>query len=103
MAASPIQKLSRVMMRLMARVMPSCRDISRLVSDAMDHRLPLHQRALIRLHLSMCALCRRYERQLHLLRHAADHFADPEENQVIPPLSAAAKERLKASLIQSRS
>jgi predicted anti-sigma-YlaC factor YlaD len=89
------------MMRLMARVMPSCRDISRLVSDAMDHRLPLHQRALIRLHLSMCALCRRYERQLHLLHHAVNHFADPEENQVAPPLSAAAKERLKASLKQT--
>jgi hypothetical protein len=103
MAASPLQKVGRIMMRLMARVMPPCRDISRLVSDAMDHRLPLHQRALIRLHLSMCVLCRRYERQLHLLHHAADHFADPEQNQVTPPLSAAARERLKTSLKQSRS
>ncbi|MCL4181473.1 MAG: zf-HC2 domain-containing protein [Verrucomicrobia bacterium] len=84
-------------------MMPSCRDISRLVSEAMDHRLPLHQRAMIRLHLSMCALCRRYERQLHLLRQAGVRYADPRENQVIPPLSAAARERLKTSLKQSRS
>jgi hypothetical protein len=103
MAASPIQKIGRAMMRLMARMMPSCRDISRLVSDAMDHRLPLQQRLMIRLHIGMCALCRRYERQLHLLRHASTHYADPEENRAEQPLSAAAKERLKASLKQSRS
>jgi hypothetical protein len=57
---------------------------------------------MIRLHIGMCALCRRYERQLHLLHHAVDHFADPEQNQVTPPLSAAAKERLKTALKQNR-
>jgi len=60
------------MMRLMARVMPPSRDVARLVSDGMDHRLSWRQRLTIRMHVTLCALCRRYERQLHLLRKAED-------------------------------
>lgn len=42
------------MMRLMARLMPSCRDITALVSESMDRKLPLRQRMSIRVHLAMC-------------------------------------------------
>ncbi len=47
-----------------------CSEISRLVSDSMDRKLPLHQRLGIRLHLLMCRHCTRYRKQLLFLRKA---------------------------------
>jgi len=86
------------MMRLMVRVMPSCKDISELVSQGMDTQLPLMKRLSIRLHVSMCSLCRRYEKQLHMLRVGTHHYASPDENQVQESLSPEARERLQRKL-----
>ncbi len=102
MPAQPIQKIGRSMMRLMARVMPSCKDITQLVSEAMDRRLPWRQRLAIRLHLRLCALCRRYARQLRLLHQGVHRYADPEKNVAEKSLSTAARDRLKHALAQQR-
>jgi hypothetical protein len=98
MPLNPLQKANYAMMRLMVRVMPSCRDISQLISDGMDRNLPLRKRLSIRLHVSMCGFCRRYEKQLHLLREGVGHYADPEANGVEKSLSPAAKEKLEKAL-----
>ena len=98
MAMNTFQKVGYAMMRLMARVMPSCKDVSALVSQSMDRRLPLMKRLSIRLHVSMCSLCRRYEKQLRLLREGTGHYANPEENAIEESLSPAASERLKKAL-----
>lgn len=98
MPLNPFQKANYTMMRLMVRVMPSCRDISQLISEAMDRNLPLRKRLTIRVHVSMCKFCRRYERQLHLLHEGARHYANPEKNVVENSLSSAAKERLEKAV-----
>lgn len=98
MPAHPLQKISYTMMRLMVRVMPSCRDISQDISGGMDRDLPLRKRLSIRLHVSMCRFCRRYEKQLHLLREGVGHYADPEANVVEKSLSPAAKEKFERAL-----
>lgn len=85
-------------MRLLARLMPSCRDVAAWVSEGMDHRLPPGKRLSLRLHLLVCKLCRRYERQLRLLREGAARYGKPEENPVAPSLSAAARQRLQSKL-----
>lgn len=95
---NPLQKANYALMRLMFRVMPSCRDISQLISDGMDRNLPLRKRLSIRLHVSMCKFCRRYEKQLHLLHEGVGHYADPEANVVEKSLSPAAKEKLEKVL-----
>lgn len=95
---NPLQKANYAMMRLMVRVMPSCRDISQLISDGMDGHLPLRKRLSIRLHVSMCGYCRRYEKQLHLLREGVGHYADPEQNLAEKSLSSAAREKLEKAL-----
>ncbi len=46
----------------------SCKQISRLISESMDRRLPLSTRMGIRFHLMMCTLCRRYRKQLLFIR-----------------------------------
>ena len=48
--------------------MLNCKEVSRLVSESLDHRLPFRQRMGVRLHLMMCSLCRTYTRQTFQLR-----------------------------------
>jgi len=98
MVTTALRKLSHSMMRLMARVMPSCKEISRAVSDSMDRQLPLHKRMMIQLHLSMCVFCRRYRQQLELLRRGVHDHAEPTESRCEPGLSSTAKQRLKTTL-----
>ena len=98
MPPSAMQNIGRSLMRLMARVMPSCKEITQLVSEGMDRRLPWRKRLAIRLHLSLCRLCRRYEKQLRLLRAGTRRYADPEQNIAEKSLSTAARDRLSRAL-----
>lgn len=98
MPLNTLQKANYAMMRLMVRVLPSCRDISQLISAGMDRNLPLRKRLSIRLHVSMCKYCRRYEKQMHLLHEGVGYYADPEMNVVEKSLSPAAKKKLEQTL-----
>lgn len=78
-----------------------CREVSKLVSESMEHDLPLHQRLQVWMHLAMCRLCAGFARQLRLLRRAArEHperlVAEPTEPE--PALSQEARERMKVAL-----
>lgn len=50
--------------------MISCKEASRLMSQAMDRRLPLWERARLRLHLAICDACANFNRQVQFLRRA---------------------------------
>ena len=52
----------------------SCKDASRLVSRREEAPLPAWQRVVLRLHLSVCAACSRFERQLAFLRTAMQRY-----------------------------
>lgn len=60
-------------------LMPTCREVQRLLSDSMDRPLPLGQRSRMRVHLLMCGACTRFRAQLTLLRQAMRSF--PPESQ----------------------
>lgn len=47
--------------------MLSCREISRLVSEQIDRKLPLRRRIEMRLHFMMCRACSLYARQIRQL------------------------------------
>ncbi|MBK9245085.1 MAG: zf-HC2 domain-containing protein [Burkholderiales bacterium] len=53
-----------------------CRTANRLVSEGMDRPLGLGDRARLRLHLAMCVMCSRVERQMDFLRQAMRHIGD---------------------------
>lgn len=72
-------------------LLPTCRDLSRLLSEARDTGRPLGAHA--RLHLWVCAACRRLKLQLGLLGDAVKKT--PEAG---PSLGADAKARLKRAL-----
>ncbi|WP_174940465.1 zf-HC2 domain-containing protein [Burkholderia lata] len=48
-----------------------CTNVTRLLSDALDRHLTLHERLQVRVHLPTCSGCRAYRGQIALLRTAA--------------------------------
>ena len=84
--------------RGMAMLSPSCRQVSRLQSEAIDRKLSFPQRLGLRLHLLLCKWCRRYGKQVRFLRDAAHEHP---ENMVEPlpcKMTDEARERIKQRL-----
>jgi hypothetical protein len=81
--------------------MLTCKDASRLVSENQERPLGFRERWGLRLHLWMCVSCRRFERQLELMRrllrlsiHRAEDEADDKN------LSPEARERIRKALAE---
>ncbi len=55
-------------------LMIPCRTAHRLISEGMDRPLGLGDRARLRLHLTLCAMCSRVEHQMGFLRRAMRHI-----------------------------
>jgi len=54
----------------------SCKDVSRLVSQGQDRPLGGWDRWRLRMHLSVCAACTRFDAQLRFLRRAMRKYRD---------------------------
>ena len=54
----------------------TCKEASRLISQAMDQKLTLAQRATLRLHLSACEACTRFGAQMNTLRAAMRKYRE---------------------------
>lgn len=81
--------------------MLSCKDVTRLLSESMDHSLPLGKRVGVRLHLLVCKFCARYERQLLLIRETVRRLVTTGDRPGESPretLSAEARERIRKAL-----
>src|SRR3974390_2679692 len=97
-----LSKLSRGLARGTALLSPSCKEATRLQSEAMDRKLLLHERLGLRFHLLLCKWCRRYGSQLRFLRSAA-HECEEHASPALPQgLSPQARERIKQKLQSSR-
>ena len=83
------------LVRIIAGIIPNCDELTRLASESLDRRLSLKERILIRLHLGMCVLCRRYCRQLRLIHEALKENPDNFTEAYPATLSAGRKARLK--------
>jgi|SRR6266568_7976877 len=77
---------------------PSCREASRLQSEALDHPLTFRQRVGLRLHLVLCKWCRRYGKQIRFLRSAARQHEEHEDCLPNQSLRPEARERIKQRL-----
>lgn len=78
--------------------MLNCRQVTRLISQSMDAKLPWHRRLAIRVHLLYCVWCQRYAAQLQILREAArglkpEGLAQPDQR-----LSPDAKQQMQSRL-----
>lgn len=57
--------------------MLSCRHVTELCSQEQERRLTLHERLLMRMHLTVCVGCTRFRKQLNFLRRASQRFFRP--------------------------
>ncbi len=76
--------------------MPSCKEVSRLVSESMETKLPLRKRIGVWMHLSMCRLCKGFARQLRVIQAAAKQHGESEDDTSLADatLSDDARERI---------
>ena len=56
---------------ILKRLVPSCREVTYLISRSMESRLALYERILLCLHTFVCSDCTRYQQQLILIRKVA--------------------------------
>ena len=76
-----------------------CEEVSKLVSQSLDRKLPLYQRIGVHIHLMMCKLCTQNYRQLLDLRQTLNLFMSEndkvEPTEILPPDK---KEEIKAEI-----
>ena len=70
--------------------MPTCRDVSEIATDYMEHTLSPPRWLSVRLHLLACEMCRRYLRQLRSTRALLGQGT-------LPPPSADMEDRIVAA------
>jgi hypothetical protein len=79
-----------------------CREASQLVSESLDRKLTRAERWALRLHLLYCIACRRYRRQIFLLKSAlrrpAGDRCPPQGPLSTTELGPEARERIKRRL-----
>jgi hypothetical protein len=73
---------------------PTCAEMSRLTSCALEQPLTLRQRMQMRLHFVICAWCRRYFEQINFLHTHAPRLGMALTDASGRGLSAEAKQRL---------
>ena len=94
----PVKKISAILKTGLCTLLPSCREASRLQSEALDKELSFPRRLGLALHLMVCKWCRRYGRQVRFLRDAAHEHPENLSEAVPQKLSAEARERIKQRL-----
>ena len=85
--------------------MPSCKEVSRLVSESMETKLPLRKQIGLWMHLSMCRLCKGFARQLRVIQAAAKQHGESEDDTSLADatLSDGARERIRRSMKNAQS
>lgn len=79
----------------------TCRDVTQLVSQALDRKPPLGQRLWVGLHLFLCRDCARFRRQLLFLTEAVRHYVAAGRGPGLltsARLSPEARDRIQRSL-----
>ena len=79
----------------------SCKKVSALISESMDSKLPLYKRMGIQFHLMMCALCRRYQEQLLLIRSVFQE-RDEQDESSCAVLPADARKRIEKEITRKQ-
>ncbi len=73
--------------------MPSCKETAQLFSDSLDRELPWLQKAVLKMHLSMCQQCKAYTQQLLQLRETFQHLGHHSQEDT-PPLPESTRRKI---------
>lgn len=64
-----------VQRRLKLKLIPTCRETSELISQALDRPLTLREKLALHVHLPLCNGCRNFRAQVAFIRRAARRFS----------------------------
>src|SRR4051812_20938067 len=99
MQTNPYKKATHALRWFLLRRLPTCKEMTALMSQSMERRLTLRERVLLKLHLWVCAWCVWYLEQLKLLRASLRARAEGTGGEYPgASLSAEARERIKSTL-----
>jgi len=89
--------------RIIWKLLPSCRDITALISRSMENDLSWREKLVMKTHLYTCIACQRYLTQLEFMSKVLDKQEEKlEAGEYAPRLGAEASERLKNALKSSK-
>jgi hypothetical protein len=91
-------KIKKALVRFLANHTPHCHEVTRLLSESMEHPLPFRTRVLLRLHFVICIWCQRYGEQLKWLRRYGSKFPTRGYEHGRESLSSESRERLRKAL-----
>ena len=93
-----MSSLFQTLRHVASTLSPSCQEVARLQSIALDRPLRRGERLGLRIHLVLCRWCRRYGRQL-VQMHTLTHEHSVRLTETLPSeLPPSSRERLKAAL-----
>ena len=95
-------RFQTALVKFIGKRTPKCREVVRILSQAMDSKLPFSMRLKLRLHYLICAWCQRYEKHLRELRKFAASVPDRTEAFSEDTLSPGAKDRIKEAMREVR-
>ncbi len=89
--------------KLVWRVLPSCKDITALVSRSLENDLSWREKLIMKTHLYTCIACQRYLAQVKFMGEVLQKQETKiEQGEYAPRLSSEASERLKNALKSSK-
>jgi hypothetical protein len=74
--------------------MLNCKQVSQIISQSLDRNLTLRERFALRVHLLICAYCKRFSQQMQTMRVAIKQMTFSIENDDKIEMPSAAKRRI---------
>jgi hypothetical protein len=94
-----MELLIKYLMRMMNLFLPTCEQVSRLTSHALDEPLTWRERSGRSLHVMACVFCRRNARQMEIMRILIQSHAGAAAPDAAPPcLSPQARQRIAEAI-----
>ena len=86
----------------LGRRLPTCQELTPVLSQSLERRLTLREQITLRLHFLICVYCVRYLRQLRFMREALRareaKALEDEGEAAHPSLTPEARERIRRAL-----
>ena len=96
-------KLKNALVWVVWKTLPSCKDVTGLISRSMETNLTLREKWVMKIHLWSCIACNRYLSQIKFMGDVLKlQEKKLEKGETAPTLSADAAKRLKDALKSSK-
>lgn len=96
-------KLKNSLVWVVWKTLPSCKDVTALISRSMENDLSFRERITMKIHLWSCLACNRYFSQIRFMSEVIQlQEKKIEKGETSPILSADASKRLKETLKSSK-